>query len=274
MTSRTKQFILARRLSRAPILALVALSCLHGGLPFTLVEGASRQEGTGLLFGEFPLLSDIYDARTAEALLVPGVPLPPPQPDDSTPRLGIVDSGVVAAHPQLRTLIVTQRAFAGSDATDTLGHGTLVALQLLRGFQQTLEALPEGFRQSLGAHGPIYPAIVSARVTDDANQISVESVIAAVDWVVAEGAQFVNLSLGFRGAATSYGELCNAIARHIDVIFFAAAGGGRLGRWMGVFRARPRVVADGCRACRCGRCTLVRTGGLGRGSGFTWSERP
>ncbi len=217
------------------VLALVALFCLHGTFWFPLIEGATRQRSAGLLFGEFLPLSDIYDAQAGDALLVPGMPLQPPPPADNAPRIGVVDSGVSAAHPQLRPLVVAQKAFAGSDATDRLGHGTMVALQLLHGFQQTI-----------GDYGSTYPAIVSARVTDDAHDIGVDSVIAAIDWVVEQGAQTVNLSLGFRGPATSYENLCNAIAKHVGVTFVAAAG--NFGPDVTVFPAAcpvPNVISVG-----------------------------
>ena len=197
---------------RAIIPVLATLLNLHAGT-WPSIEAAGRQPVAGELTGDFPSLADIYDARTGTALLVPDVPLSPPRLDVDTLLFGIVDSGVAAAHPQLRTLVVAERAFAGSEPQDTLGHGTLVALQLIRGY----------FQQALGGVRQ-YPAIASARVTDDAGQVSVDAVIAAIDWLAEEGAHFVNLSLGFRGSAAEYPELCNAIARHTDVLFIAAAG--------------------------------------------------
>jgi len=191
------------------ILALVAVSLQHGTFGSPLTEGSRSQQSTGMgaLLGDFLPLSDIYDAQTGEALVVPGVHPQPPPSDDNAPRVGVVDSGVAAAHPQLRPLVVAQKAFASSDATDRLGHGTMVALRLLQGFQR-----------STSGYGSTYPAIISARVTDDSHDIRVESVIAAIDWVVEKGAQIVNLSLGFRGTARSYEELCNSIARHPSVV--------------------------------------------------------
>ena len=64
----------------------------------------------------------------ARVLLTPGVPLPPPTPEEDAIRIGLIDSGVLAEHPQLRTLIVAEKAFVGADPTDRIGHGTLMAL--------------------------------------------------------------------------------------------------------------------------------------------------
>ena len=164
-------------------------------------------ERTGYLFNNsLPIpIHEIYDPSSGQGLFASGVPLSP-KPTENGPRIGIIDSGIMAEHPQLRTLIVAEKAFAGSDPTDKIGHGTLVALHLIN---------PQVI---------YYPAIVSARVTNDSGEIKVEDVITAIDWVIAEGSKVVNLSLGFRGKATEYTDLCKTIAKHSDILFSAAAG--------------------------------------------------
>ena len=109
-----------------------------------------------------------------------------------------------------------------------------------------------------------YPEFVSARVTDDSAVIpSVETVIAAIDWVIAEGSTHVNLSLGFRGEASEYTDLCKAIARHSDISFAAAAGNSgpevetfpaacSSGNMLSVGEAQRRRGNSGFCCCRCG----------------------
>jgi tetratricopeptide (TPR) repeat protein len=52
----------------------------------------------------------------------------------------------------------------------------------------------------------------------------VKAVIAAIHWVAAEGARVVNLSLGFRGEAAEFEDLCRTV-RQYPKVFFAAASG-------------------------------------------------
>ena len=143
-------------------------------------------------------------------MLLPRVPLRPPAPPADAVRIGLIDSGIVADHPQLQTLIVGERAFAGSDPVDRIGHGTLRALALLT----PTDSNGDGF----------YPAILNARVTDDSGVPTVDAVLAAIDWVAAEGARTAMIDLAFLGEADEYTELCNAIARHSEVLFVSVAG--------------------------------------------------
>ena len=219
------------------IIAFVVACCLIVATGF-LAVGASRQPSVGFLPEDSLTLADLYDSQTGRALLVPGVPLPPPRPDD-TVRIGIIDSGIASAHPQLRTLVVSEKAFVGSDPTDTIRHGTFVALQSIRLFGHPVI-------QRLFGGQSRFPAIISAKVTDDAGRINVDTVVSAIDWVVEEGAMYVNLSLGFRDAAADYTELCDAIARHADVVFSAGAGNsGPEIRWFPAACPTENVLSAG-----------------------------
>nr|WP_067293745.1 S8 family serine peptidase [Marinobacterium profundum] len=169
------------------------------------------------LLGGSPSLEEVYNPVTGHALLIPGVPQLLPTPSADAVRIGIIDSGVLADHPQLRNLVVAMKSFAGTDPADNIGHGTLVALQTLR-----LHADPE--IQGLLGEKFEYPALISARVTDQYGVPSVDAVIQAIDWVVEQGAKLVNLSLGFRGDTKEFENLCEAITQHSDTMFFAAAG--------------------------------------------------
>lgn len=182
-----------------------------------MVTQNSGDARNAFLLGGSPSLEEVYNPETGHALLLPGVPLSPPPPSANAVRIGIIDSGVLVDHPQLRNLVVAMKSFAGTDPADNIGHGTMVALQTLRS-----HAEPE-MQELLG--GEIeYPALISARVTDQYGVPSVDAVIKAIDWVVEQGAKIVNLSLGFRGDAKEYANLCEAISRHGDTFFVAAAG--------------------------------------------------
>lgn len=223
-------------------------------------SGSTQQ--SGFLLRPSPSAADIYDQASGRALLVPGFPLTPPPPKRDAVRIGIIDSGVISAHPQLKPLVVAERAFAGSDPLDRIGHGTLVALQAVRSHAdpQTRQLLGDRFS---------YPAILSARVTDDAGVPTVEAVIAAIEWVASEGAKVVNLSLGFRGKAGEFAVLCEAITRHGEVFFAAAAGN---------FGPDVPVYPAVCRADNLMAVGEVRDGSVPDGSGtgdiYAPSEMP
>lgn len=173
----------------------------------------SGDRQNAFLFGGSPSLEEIYNPENGHALLLPGVPLSLSPPSANAVRIGIIDSGVLSDHPQLRNRVVAMKSFAGTDPADSIGHGTMVALQTLR-----LHAYPEVQEKFE------YPALISAKVTDQYGVPSVDAVIKAIEWVVKQGAKIVNLSLGFRGDAKEYANLCEVITRHSDTFFVAAAG--------------------------------------------------
>jgi hypothetical protein len=182
-------------------------------------------DGAGFLLGleENTTAAGLYDPMTGKALLVPGAPIDhhPPPPDQV--RIGIIDSGVLPDHPQLRNLVVAMKDFTGDDPIDRTGHGTVVAIQAVRGHSMKLQDIAAGDpeRASRLARSP---ALVSAKVTGPAGRIELEHVIEAIHWMAAEGVQVVNMSLGFLGKAARYRGLCEAIIKHDKILFCAAAG--------------------------------------------------
>lgn len=122
--------------------------------------------------------------------------------------VGLIDSGVARDHPQIAGYLRACRDFTGDDPDDRLGHGTAVALQLLYAKGHTSPRM----------------AIVSAKVTDAQGRVHPQAVVEAIDWVAAQGARCVNMSLGFRGGPDQHPSLCAAIARHPDILFVVAAG--------------------------------------------------
>ncbi len=140
-------------------------------------------------------------------MFFPGAPLHGRSPENAM-LIGVIDSGIVHTHPQLTGYIRACVDFSGEGLDDRLGHGTAVALQLLY------------------ANGEMNPsiAILSAKVTDNRGRIRQQAVIDAIDWMGQQRAKLVNMSLGFRGAANQYQDLCAAIARHPNTLFIVAAG--------------------------------------------------
>ena len=166
--------------------------------------------------GSTPPLHELHDPTTGRSLLVPRAPIPPPAPPPDAPRIAIIDSGILGDHPQLTTLVHSEKAFRGTSPRDTLGHGTYVALLAVHSLDMGVD--------DLSAPAQAYPAILSARVTNNSGEISLESVIAAIRWAVRNDASFVNLSLGFTGSASEFRNLCGVIERNPKVLFVAAAG--------------------------------------------------
>jgi Flp pilus assembly protein TadD len=146
-------------------------------------------------------------AQGRERLFFPGVPLHGKSPERSV-LVGIIDSGITQAHPQLAGYVRACADFSGDGLKDHLGHGTAVALQFL---------------YAIGVPNPPF-SILSAKVTDAQGHIRQQAVVDAIEWVAQQGARVVNLSLGFRGGADKYQVLCAAIAQHPDILFSAAAG--------------------------------------------------
>jgi hypothetical protein len=101
-------------------------------------------------------------------------------------RVGVIDSGIDLAHPDLLPRIAAAKSFVGGTAQDTRGHGTIVA--------GIIGAEPEN---STGIAG-LAPAaeLLVAKVVGDNGTISVEAEAKAIRWAVDRGARVINISLG------------------------------------------------------------------------------
>ena len=163
-------------------------------------------------------------AALAEALRAIGIPARPPLPiqpllNDSLPllhvpplqqsgllgagvRIAIVDTGIDAAHPDLKARIAAFQDFSGAGLVDDVGHGTHVAGIAAGGGSVYRGVAP-------GAALVIAKALSAAGGTEDA-------VLAAMSWASRQNVQVMNLSLGGPGSPTA------PLAREVDAL--AASG--------------------------------------------------
>lgn len=177
-------------------------------------------------------LDKIINPTTGRYYLLPGLPLNTNPPTNTVRPIAIIDSGIHKDHPQLQGLVIKELDFTGEGPDDIIGHGTAVALLLLRSMytnSKKLNTLPiVNFTQTS-------QAILSAKVASKTIRPGLTNVIKAIDWAAENGAAVINLSLGFRGALAEYRELCEIIVKYPNIQFAAAAG--NLGPSVKVFPA-------------------------------------
>jgi hypothetical protein len=95
-------------------------------------------------------------------------------------RVGVIDSGVHATHPHIQGvaggIAFTRDGLEESDYTDRIGHGTAVTA-VIREKAPTAE-------------------VYAVKIFHDKLATRVETLIAAIDWCVANRMDLINLSLG------------------------------------------------------------------------------
>lgn len=134
-------------------------------------------------------------------------------------RVAVLDTGVDANHPDLVGQVAAEANFTGTpDPGDHNGHGTHVA-SLVAG---------TGLAAGGARRGVAFEAtLLSGKVLDDRGVGSFSSIIAGMEWAVAQDAQVVNLSLSSDAASTGRDPLSLAVdaltAAH-GVLFVASAG--------------------------------------------------
>ncbi|MCK5424079.1 MAG: S8 family serine peptidase [Emcibacter sp.] len=132
-----------------------------------------------------------------------------------TVRLGLVDSGVSESQ------VENVNAFmAGGTRPDMLGHGTLVCEVILH-------------------HAPSIQ-LYNAQVFDDSGVTTARQVAAAIDWLVTEKVDMINLSLGLAHDRPVLGAACaRAVDAGIILIASAPAQGAAVypSSYAGVIRA-------------------------------------
>jgi thermitase len=147
--------------------------------------------------------------------------------------VAVVDTGVEAAHPDLRTALLPGRDFVDGDRTpsDEHGHGTAVA-----------GVLAARTNNRAGIAGVCWNCrVLPVSVLDRNGSGDSATLAAGIIWAVDQGADVINLSLaGDRLTIAEDGALAYA-ARH-DLILVAAAGneGNRIRQYPA---ADKRVIA-------------------------------
>ncbi len=154
------------------------------------------------------------------------IPDPPPPPDNA-PVIGILDSGIVSAHPLLKSVVGDVQSFLPDyPPQDGTGHGTLVAGIALYG----------DVEEKLRNRGfiPLF-RLVSGRIIDDENENKSGFIEKHIEESVRYfyehyGCKIFNLSLGDRRKPYLGGHLrglaytLDKLARELGVLFIVSAG--------------------------------------------------
>ncbi|WP_128380884.1 S8 family peptidase [Streptomyces cavernae] len=139
-------------------------------------------------------------------------------------KIAVLDTGVDATHPDLKTQVVESKNFsAAADTTDHYGHGTHVA------------SIAAGTgAKSKGKYKGVAPGakILNGKVLDDSGFGEDSGILAGMEWAAAQGADVINLSLGGPDSAAldPLEAAVNKLSAAEDVLFAIAAGNsGELG---------------------------------------------
>ncbi|MFD9443709.1 S8 family serine peptidase [Streptomyces sp. NPDC060006] len=133
-------------------------------------------------------------------------------------KIAVLDTGVDAAHPDLKEQVVGEKNFSTSpDATDKHGHGTHVA------------SIAAGTgAKAAGKYMGVAPGakLLNGKVLDDDGYGDDSGILAGMDWAAEQGADVVNLSLG--GTDTPgidpLEAQVNKLSKEKGILFAIAAG--------------------------------------------------
>ncbi len=131
-------------------------------------------------------------------------------------KIAVLDTGIDAAHPDLKAKVVAAKNFSSSRKTeDVYGHGTHVA-----------GIAAASTHNAAGIAGvAIHALLLNVKVLGDNGSGSYSGIINGVVWAADNGAKVINLSLGATSPSTA---LADAIAYAVSkgVVVVAAAGNG------------------------------------------------
>ncbi|MFK4083674.1 S8 family serine peptidase [Kribbella sp. NPDC020789] len=135
-------------------------------------------------------------------------------------KVAVLDSGIDATHADLSGAIAASADFTGSESgpDDRWGHGTHVA-----------STITGSGAASDGKYRGVAPdaELLNGKVLGDDGRGPESSVIAGMEWAVAQGADVVNLSLGSEFASDGTGPMDQAVNRlsaESGALFVVAAG--------------------------------------------------
>ncbi len=140
--------------------------------------------------------------------------------DGTGVTVAVLDTGIDAGHPDLVGKVTAEANFSDSDSTtDRFGHGTHVA-SIVAG---------SGFASG-GLYTGVAPgaSLLNAKVLGDYGFGEDSSVIAGMEWAVAQGADIVNLSLGSypTDGTDPVSMAVNELSASSGTLFVIAAGNG------------------------------------------------
>ncbi|WP_079072796.1 S8 family peptidase, partial [Streptomyces canus] len=137
-------------------------------------------------------------------------------------KVAVLDTGVDATHPDLKGSILKTKNFADSDSgsvstDDKQGHGTHVASTIVG-----------SGAESHGKYKGVAPGakLLVGKVMDDTGAGSDSSIIAGMQWAVAQGARVVSMSLGDTDApgVDPLEKAVNDLSASSHALFVIAAG--------------------------------------------------
>ncbi|MFF7647511.1 S8 family serine peptidase [Streptomyces canus] len=133
-------------------------------------------------------------------------------------KVAVLDTGVDATHPDVKNSILAAKDFSDSGSTDDkVGHGTHVA-----------STIAGSGAKSGGKYKGVAPGakLLVGKVLDDAGGGSESSIIAGMQWAVAQGAKIVNMSLGSvdTPGIDSLEKAVNDLSASSGALFVTAAG--------------------------------------------------
>jgi len=139
----------------------------------------------------------------------------PPDLDEMTLRIGMIDSQVDTAHPALANSQIRAESFVAGGGDLPSFHGTAIA--------SIIAANGSDF-QGLAPHTKLYAAGVFEQDRERGEIASTVSLVRALDWLVTSGVDVVNVSLA--GPPNRLLETALNRATERGVLILAAAGNG------------------------------------------------
>jgi len=132
-------------------------------------------------------------------------------------RIGIVDSGIDAEHPDLKGRVVATQDFTGEGPMDRHGHGTHCA-----SIAAGSGAASGGKYRGAAPEATIY----SAKVLGSDGVGMTSDVMAGIEWAYDQGAHVISLSLGSQESDNGTDALCETCDVVVDkgVVVCVAAG--------------------------------------------------